>query len=45
MKAIKDMRGQAVSNHRTRKYKESESSIYSAAPNQTLTTKTSKWQQ
>jgi hypothetical protein len=36
MKANKTMRGQAVSNHRRRKGKESESSTDSAAHNQTL---------
>jgi hypothetical protein len=36
MKANKAMRGQEVSNHRRRKDKESESSIDSAAHNQTL---------
>jgi hypothetical protein len=37
MKANKIMKGQAVSNHRRRKEKESESNIDSAAHNQTLT--------
>jgi hypothetical protein len=36
MKAIKIMRAWAVSNHRRRKDKESESNIDSAAHNQTL---------
>jgi hypothetical protein len=36
MKAYKTMRGQAVSNHRRKKNKESESSIDSGAQNQTL---------
>jgi hypothetical protein len=36
MKANKIMKGQAVSNHRRRKEKESESNIDSAAHNQTL---------
>jgi hypothetical protein len=36
MKANKTMKGQAVSNHRRRKDKESESDIDSAAHNQTL---------
>jgi hypothetical protein len=36
MKADKTMRGQAVSNHRRRKDKKSESSINSAAHNQIL---------
>jgi hypothetical protein len=36
MKANKTMRGQAVSNHRRRKDKESESNINSAVHNQTL---------
>jgi hypothetical protein len=36
MRANKTMRGQAVSNHRRRKDKESESNINSAAHNQTL---------
>jgi hypothetical protein len=36
MKANKTMKGQAVSNHRRRKHKESENNIDSAAHNQTL---------
>jgi hypothetical protein len=36
MKANKTTRGQAVSNHRRRKYKEFESNIGSAAHNRTL---------
>jgi hypothetical protein len=36
MKANKTMKGQAVPNHRRRKDKESESSMDSAAQNQTL---------
>jgi hypothetical protein len=36
MKANKTMRAQAISNHRRRKEKESESNINSAAHNQTL---------
>jgi hypothetical protein len=36
MKANKTMRGQAVPNHRRRKYKELENNIDSAAHNQTL---------
>jgi hypothetical protein len=36
MKANKTMRGQAISNHRRKKDKESESNIDSAAHNQTL---------
>jgi hypothetical protein len=46
MKPNKTMRGWEVSNHRRRKDKESESSIESAAYNQTLKpTKTTKWQE
>jgi hypothetical protein len=36
MKVNKTMRGQALSNHRRRKDKQSESNIDSAAHNQTL---------
>jgi hypothetical protein len=39
MKANKTIKGQAVSNHRRRKDKESEGSINSAAHNQTLNNK------
>jgi hypothetical protein len=45
MKTDKTTRGWEVSNHRRKKDKESESSIDSAAHNQTLTTKTTKWQE
>jgi hypothetical protein len=45
MKAKKNMKGQAVPIHRRKKDKEPESSIDSAAHNQTLTTKTTKWQE
>jgi hypothetical protein len=40
MKAKRTMRGQAISNHRRRKDKESESSIDSATHNQPLNKKT-----
>jgi hypothetical protein len=45
MKANKTMRGQAILNHRRRKDKELGRSIDSAAHNQILTTKTTKWQE